>query len=206
MTKTQQQIIALAGLFQAMDAVESIAQTGHCDNEIIETALKSIFITNPATTLEVFDTLQSVELGLKQVKMLLGKRGTDKKLNAVRYALAIIQLERKLSKQDEMLSTLSQRLNQVETQIQHFGLMHENVIASIADTYTNTISTFNLRVQISGQERFLTIDRNAAKIRTLLLAGIRAAMLWRQLGGHRWHFIFQRSQLCQQSEYLLSQR
>jgi len=206
MTKIQQQIIALSGLFQAMDAVESIAQTGHCDNTIIETALNSLFITSPSNTLEVFGSLQNIEHGLNQIKIFLGKMGTDKKLNAIRYALAIIQLERKLSKQDEMLGTLSKRLNRAETQVQHFGLMHENVIASIANIYTDTISTFNLRVHISGQERFLTINHNAAKIRSVLLAGIRAAMLWRQLGGHRWHFIFQRGQLCQQSEYLLSQR
>ena len=36
---------------------------------------------------------------------------------------------------------------------------------------------------------------NAAKIRALLLSGIRSARLWRQLGGHRWQLIFSRRKL-----------
>ncbi len=43
--------------------------------------------------------------------------------------------------------------------------------------------------------RHLQQTDNAAKIRALLLAGIRSARLWRQLGGHRWQLIFSRRKL-----------
>ncbi|MNJ04984.1 High frequency lysogenization protein HflD [compost metagenome] len=43
--------------------------------------------------------------------------------------------------------------------------------------------------------RFLQQASNASKIRALLLAGIRAARLWRQLGGHRWQLVFSRRKL-----------
>ena len=204
MNKTQEQVIALAGLFQAMDAVENIACQGSCDIQTLETALSSLFVANPNNTLEVFGNLSQLKPGLTKVHDLLNKSNTDKRLNAVRYALAIIHLESKLNKQQDMLSTIGQRLERAESQVQHFNLLHENVLESIAAIYLDTISTFQLRVQINGNEQFLSMHQNVAKIRSLLLSGIRAATLWRQVGGHRWHFIFKRAALTKQATFLLS--
>jgi adenylosuccinate lyase len=47
--------------------------------------------------------------------------------------------------------------------------------------------------------RNLQQPSNAAKIRALLLAGIRSARLWRQLGGHRWQLVIQPSQAAQRA-------
>ncbi|MFT7185279.1 MAG: high frequency lysogenization protein [Pseudohongiellaceae bacterium] len=204
MNKTQEQVIALAGLFQAMDAIEGIAQQGRCDEQILETALSSLFVGNPANTLDVFSNLAHLKQGLIKVRDLLNKSNKDKRLNAVRYALAIIHLESKLNKQKDMLSTIGKRLERAENQVKHFNLLHENVLESIAAIYLDTISTFQLRVQISGDERLLKMGPNVAKIRSLLLSGIRAATLWRQVGGRRWHFIFKRAELTKQAEFLLS--
>lgn len=204
MNKAQQQVIALAGLFQAMDAIENIAQKGKCDEKVLETALNSLFIGTPDNTLEVFGDLVHLKTGLIKVRDLLDKTNGDKRLNSVRYALAIMHLESKLNKQKDMLTTIGQRLERAENQVKHFSLLHENVLESIAAIYLDTISTFQLRVQISGEERLLTMSQNVAKIRSLLLAGIRAATLWRQVGGRRWHFIFKRAELTRQAEFLLS--
>ena len=204
MNKVQEQVIALAGLFQAMEAIENIAQQGRCDEQTLETALNSLFVGNPENTLDVFGDLTNLKPGLAKVRDLLNKSNTDKRLNAVRYALAIVHLEPKLNKQKDMLSTIGQRLERAESQVEHFSLLHENVLESIAAIYLDTISTFQLRVQISGEERLLSISQNVAKIRSLLLSGIRAATLWRQVGGRRWHFIFKRAELAKQAEFLLS--
>lgn len=203
MNKTQQQVIALAGLFQAMATADEIAQTGRCDEKHLETALNSLFITNPETTISVFGELSNIKAGLELVHKLLTKSESKAHALPVRYALAVLHLERKLSKDKQMLAAIGQKLERAQHQIEHFGLTHENVIQNIAETYTQTISTFSLRVQVSGHERHLTVDLNAAKIRSLLLAGVRAATLWRQLSGHRWHFIFKRQGLARECENLL---
>jgi high frequency lysogenization protein len=39
-------------------------------------------------------------------------------------------------------------------------------------------------------------------VRALLLAGIRAAFLWRQLGGRRWKLVLQRRRLLQRCQAL----
>ena len=51
--------------------------------------------------------------------------------------------------------------------------------------------------------RYLQQSANAAKIRTLLFAGVRAARLWRQLGGSRWQLVFGRRKLLKELYPLL---
>jgi high frequency lysogenization protein len=204
MNPAQEQIIALAGLFQAMEAVDHIAQTGRCNEAVLTTSIKSLFVTSPETALSVYGELSNIRPGLQLLESLLAEN-TDKQLNYVRYALAVVQLERRLAKDPQMLSTISKRLEHTENQISHFGLMHENVFSGIAGIYSDTISTFSLRVHIAGQEQHLKVSQNADRIRSLLLTGIRSAILWRQVKGHRWHFIFKRKALLNECRFLLSQ-
>ena len=56
---------------------------------------------------------------------------------------------------------------------------------------------------IKGDQTHLANPENAAKIRTLLLAGIRAALLWRQAGGNRWKLIFARGAMQKEAQGLL---
>lgn len=205
MNQHQQQVIALAGLFQAMEAVDHIAQTGRCNEAVLQTSIKGLFVENPENALSVYGQLADVKSGLQLVQRLLNDNNTNNKhLNYVRYALAIVQLERRLSKTPDMLNTISSRLEHAKNQVNHFGILHENVYSGIASIYSDTISTFSLRVHISGQEQQLKITQNADKIRSLLLTGIRSAILWRQVRGHRWHFIFKRKAIINECENLLS--
>lgn len=205
MNANQEQVIALAGLFQAMEAVDHIGQTGRCNEAVLETSIKSLFVSNPETALSVYGELADLKTGLQLVESLLSESNNNKQLSYVRYALAVVQLERRLAKEPEMLATISRRLEHTENQISHFGLMHENVYSGLASIYSDTISTFSLRVHISGQEQHLKVSQNADKIRCLLLTGIRSTILWRQVKGHRWHFIFKRKALLNECRFLLSQ-
>lgn len=205
MDQNQQQVIALAGLFQAMEAVDHVAQTGRCNEAVLETSIKSLFVENPENALSVYGELADIKPGLQLVQRLLTDNSSNnKQLSFVRYALAIVQLERRLSKNNDMLDTISKRLEHASNQINHFGILHENVISGLASIYSDTISTFSLRVHIAGQEQQLKIPQNANKIRSLLLSGIRSAILWRQVKGHRWHFIFKRKAIINECGNLLS--
>ena len=205
MNQNQQQVIALAGLFQAMEAVDHTAQTGRCSDVVLETSIKSLFVENPDNALAVYGELTDIKPGLQLLQRLLSDNNTNNKhLNYVRYTLAIIQLERKLSKTPDMLNTISKRLEHTKNQINHFGILHENVCSGIASIYSDTLSTFSLRVHISGHEQQLKVPQNADKIRSLLLAGMRSAILWRQVKGHRWHFIFKRKAIINECDNLLA--
>jgi high frequency lysogenization protein len=59
--------------------------------------------------------------------------------------------------------------------------------------YQRTISQLDRRIHVVGSAELLQQNGVAAKIRTLLLAGVRGAWLWQQSGGRRWHLVLRRS-------------
>ena len=69
------------------------------------------------------------------------------------------------------------------------------MLASISGMYQDTLSKLSFRIQVHGDSRFLQQPQVANQVRAILMSGIRAAMLWRQLGGKRWHLIFKRKAL-----------
>lgn len=55
-----------------------------------------------------------------------------------------------------------------------------------------------------GDYNYLQQARIANQIRALLLAAIRSATLWRQVGGSRWQLLLQRKILTHEVDRLLS--
>ena len=204
MAAQQEQLVALAGIFQACQLVDQIARHGQADTAQLETAVNSLLTTDPGDTLEVYGSLNNLRSGLSLLKQLLRGNTPNEDMNPVRYAMAVLHLEAKLSKNQQMLGVIGQRLQHAKSQAEHFGPLHENVFEGLAAIYMDTISTFKLRIQVNGAPNLLQNSLNAAKIRTLLFAAIRSAVLWRQLGGRRWHFIFKKRALANGAEQLLT--
>ncbi|MBN6744857.1 DUF489 family protein, partial [Acidithiobacillus sp. MC2.1] len=96
-------------------------------------------------------------------------------------------------------------VEQAQRQIAHFAdPMQRSIVAGLAQTYTEAIGILRPRIIVSGESRFLSVPDDAARIRTLLLSGIRAAVLWRQAGGRLPATILERRALCQEAEELLA--
>ena len=77
-------------------------------------------------------------------------------------------------------------------QAQAQGSTHPEVIAELAKLYADTLGTLRPRVMVQGNPHYLGQAGVVADIRALLLAALRSAVLWRQLGGSLWDFVFQR--------------
>ncbi|MDR2306578.1 MAG: high frequency lysogenization protein HflD [Paucimonas sp.] len=196
MNNLQEQLIALGGVFQAAVLVDRIARTGQASEAHIGCMLGSLLVVDPKDTLEVFggDDL-NLRDGYRALASALERDPGSLQREPLRYALSMLGLERQLNKRGDLLETIGNRLPQIQSQAEHFGLVHDNVIASSGALYQDTLSTLRQRIQVHGDMRFLQQASNASKIRALLLAGIRAARLWRQLGGHRWQLVFSRRKL-----------
>ena len=192
---SKEQAAALSGVFQAAGLVEQIAKQGQVDNNQLEPLIQSLFITNPDQVSDVYGSYHNLFAGRKILKSVLERQTDAVQGDTVRYALTLIHLERKLARNKNMLAEIAQRLERSKDQAEHFGLMHENVISSLASIYLDTISTFKSRVQVTGDLRNLQIPANANKIRAILFAGIRSAILWRQTGGSRFQLLFGRNKL-----------
>ena len=84
-----------------------------------------------------------------------------------------------------------------------FGLTHDNLVAGLAETYSNTLSLLQPRIMVRGEPHLLNITENANLIRALLLSGVRSAVLWHQCGGGRWRLLLGRRRLIAEAQRLL---
>lgn len=225
-----EQAIALAGVFQAASLVDQIAKRGMIPQNSFEASINSIFVTSPDMTEDVFGGVRdlpfNLQAGLKLAQELSDNRASVNR-DVTRYAMGMLHLESRLQKQPQMLNQIGQRLDQIGHQAMYYDsqdsasesdssgseAVAQNsqelnyargpVITNIAQLYQETISTFSFRIQVTGEPRNLKNNDNADKIRALLLAGIRAAILWRQVGGRRWQLLFYRSRVGKAAKRIL---
>jgi high frequency lysogenization protein len=198
------QTLALAGIYQAASLVKQIANTGMANSAHIEASLETLFRFDANTVEEVYGSVAGVSHGVKILLQHLNDR-SSRDLEITKYVISLIMLEKKLSYNTGMLDDISKRLNKIESQFEFFSLCHENTFAKLGHVYKETISTLGPKIIVSGEQPHLNNELNASKVRALLLAGIRSAVLWRQCGGSRWQFIFGRKAYIHECEKILSQ-
>ena len=196
--------LALAGIFQAATLVRQVACEGRVDEAAFATCVQSIFEVNPASTEAVFGGRLNLALGLRMLCEQFGNGDKKAYFDVTRYVIAVMHLERKLARRPDLLKALAEGIERARAQAAHFSATHENVIAALADLYVNTISTLTPRIMVQGEHGYLSVPANANKVRVLLLAAMRAAVLWRQCGGRRWQLIFRRGQVYHSAKQLLT--
>jgi high frequency lysogenization protein len=195
MNKTiENRILALAGILQAADLVNELATHGDCNPAAFKSSIESIYKLDAANVLDIYDNqIKNLELGLATFEKIMNK---DKKIfqkQIVRIFFNLVHLQKKVSKQKKMLDALRTRIEKAVSQTEYFqNTVHPNILANLADGYTEMIGQFNFRIMIQGNKQYLTQIDILHKIRALLLAGLRSAVLWDQLGGSRWNILFQR--------------
>ncbi len=202
MKSDRERCIALAGVFQAADMAAKIAEQGIVDTRSMEASIHSLFKIDAESVEQVYGGLQGVESGLRLIQQQLGEKRTDNVL-VTQYVIALLHLERKLIKNSAMQQQIQQGIRLAERRVEHFHLLHPNIIAQLADIYTQSISTLKPRIMVKGDPLHLQNPDNVNRIRSLLLAGIRSAMLWRQCGGGRWQVLLGRKKIAEQSRRLL---
>ncbi len=202
MKSDRDRCIALAGVFQAAHMAAKIAEQGIVDTQSMEASIHSLFKIDAESVENVYGGLQGVESGLRLIQQQLGEKRTDNVL-AIQYVIALLHLERKLSKNSAMQQQIQRGIRSAQERIVHFHLLHANIIAQLADIYTQTISTLKPRIMVKGDPLHLQNPDNVNRIRALLLAGIRSAMLWRQCGGGKWQVVLGRKKIAEQARRLL---
>ena len=178
--------------------METLAKNGSIPADRFNVSIESLFNKNPETTAAVFGSIDKLQLGIDSMQELLALQSGAKQSDTLRYVVGVVYLARKLRQNKKMLNIISDRLDQASRQAEHFSISHANVIANLAQVYQDSISTFRHRIQVNGYANYLQQDNIAQRIRCLLFAGIRAAMLWHQLGGRRRHLIFNRKDILSQ--------
>lgn len=196
------QVLALAGVFQSAALVRSAATSGSQDAAALEASIASILRIDVDSAADAFGGVAGVRLGLETLVQQMDANPGE--LAASQIAVSVLRVERKLARNGSMLQTLRDGIGAIQRQVEHLGLTHSSVLARLSELYATTLSNLRPRVVVQGNPLYLQQPAQVERIRSTLLAGVRAAVLWRQLGGSQWHLLFKRKQLVMLARGLLS--
>ncbi len=199
----QEQQLALAAVCQSASLVQAVARKGEADKLAFEASISSILVTDPENTQQIFGSLQNLKLGFTTLVAQLDSNNKLKDTELTRYVAALLSLERKLSRNNKALKELGERVSHVQRQLNHVDFEHAQIVANLAAIYSDIVSPLAPKIQIAGNPQHLSIPSNQQRVRALLLAGVRAAVLWRQLGGKRRQILFNRSALVKNGRDVL---
>jgi high frequency lysogenization protein len=204
MKSDRDRCIALAGMFQAANLVAEIAHTGKYDQEPASASIYSLFQVDASSVPDVYGGLEGIMPGLNHlIGQLSGKE--ERSTETTGYVIAMMHLERKLAKQPDMLKTIAEGIDLATLRIEHFPMLHQNILGQLADIYSDTISTMQPRIMVGGDPMQLQNRDNVSTIRSLLLTGIRSAMLWHQCGGGRIQIILSRKKIIKHAQQLMDE-
>jgi high frequency lysogenization protein len=197
-----QQTLALAGICQVARLVDQLSKTGSYPIEFLEPSIHSLFEFEADNIVDVYGGIAGVKLGLQNLAALLANRSAEEHRDVVRYVFSILYLERRFSSNQDMMAVVRSRLEHTSFKAEHFAGNVGDICHSVSAIYQDTLSQMRFRIKVNGSAQHLQDKQKADIIRALLLAGIRSAFLWRQLGGHRWKLMFQRRKLLERAQEL----
>lgn len=204
-SKTHDITLALAAIFQASYLVKQWARKGQTDEPAFETLIKSLLELNPQNINAVYGDLANLKPGLETLVVFFESSSSTRDKDIASYFVSLIVTQRKLQKQPQLMQKIKDRIPFVSTQVEHFGLSHPNVLNNIADIYTSTVSQLKYRIHVQGERSYLEPEVGITKVRVMLLAGIRAALLWQQMGGRFYQLFLFRRRYVSMAQQLLKQ-
>lgn len=188
-----ERVLALAGLAQALKQVRRIADTGQAEAAVLETALDSVFRIDAESPESVYGDARALRPGLMLLREYLGNEGKDELLP--RLALSVTQLERRFVRDHLMAQRVHDGILAAQPAAARLGSTHPEVLSALGSLYADTVSNLRPRVLVQGNPHYLGQADIVAEIRAVLLAALRSAVLWRQMGGSLWDFLLSRRRM-----------
>ena len=204
MNDLNHQTLALASMFQSANLIQQLAHGETINQAAFDCSCDSLFTLNVASVNEIYGSGDGLMQGLRALIAYLGGQQKNPDRTMAYYVLSMIKLDGRLAKNNEMANAIHKGLEDIQRQASDFDMSAQAKIHKIDGLYQKTISTIKPRILVQGDQHYLTHSDNTSKIRTLLFAGIRAAVLWRQLGGSRLKLLFYRRKYVQQAQQILN--
>ncbi|RUO34975.1 high frequency lysogenization protein HflD [Aliidiomarina soli] len=199
-----QRMLAFSGVCLASVCVQQLARRGQVNPpEAAQVLIDSTLIVDAADTESIYQPLSALLPGLKVLLRQLDASG-DKDVEQTRYVVGMLQLERRLARNDKAMNQLGAAISQIKRQRETFAFEDSDITANLGSAYSDIISGIGPRIQIQGDSNFLTQPQIQKRIRAMLLAGIRSAVLWRQLGGKRRQVVLNRKQMLNATRDILN--
>lgn len=196
-------IIALAGLFQATELVRQAANHGTWSGYAADTCLGSLLAIESDSVEDIYGSVDGMRLGMETLVSVL--QGDRHYMESLGYAVSIMQLEsrfRKRAGMQEQIGAALQTIANIDGDLEEHELKDVQA-EQVARLYRETISTISPRIVVNGKPQYLQVERTVNWIRTLLFAGLRSAVLWRQMGGGRFSLMFGRKKMLEAAQSIL---
>lgn len=199
----QSKVLAFAGLAQSGKLVSQLAAEPEHDEAALRSSAISILVTNPKDIKEVFKGSKGVALGLKSMKTLLKGQGMQSSTaqEMIRYLMSIDQLAQRLNQAQSTQTIIEKGLQELnlsfntllaEASPEDQQAEFDELYRSIGTLYQKSLSQLTPQIIVRGAQGRLQDIQSVSRVRTALFAGVRAAYLWHQQGGRRWHLMFAR--------------
>ena len=197
----EHQNIALCAVAQCAALVHELAIGKEIRQSQLASAINPLLILNPESVEQVYPNLESLALGFSTLQSILRSNRVKQNSQIRRYITEILILRKSLSKNMIMQSVVRAGLSNLEPirpslidcmQTNQQELNEQNyTFEEISSLYRKTLSTLKHRIKVAGKVQFLKNEIVSNKIRGLLFAGVRSAVLWHQLDGRYWRlFIY----------------
>ena len=204
MSNYKNKTIALAGAQQALCAVQDIAWKGSYSQSDFDTCLQSIFVRDPENYESVFGNVQNIQSGLRALRTSFKDKRNREAVERTRYMVSLMLLSKKVQPESSLAQQISTTLSLLDEAAKDFENQRSYIIERLAQLYQNTLSKMTPRIIVYGKPEILDNQENAAAIRALLLAGLRAIVLWYQAGGNQLNLLTGKSRYLQQIDKLLA--
>jgi high frequency lysogenization protein len=196
-------VLALAGLLQSIRLVQDMANNGQAETRPLAACVDSLFRFDADSTEEVYGGAAALEPGLRRVIAQLD--GSDRDSAQTRMAMNVLHLERRFAASPEVAAELQRRLEETLRDRQPWEPTHPAVLSRLGEIYADLISPLGPRVMVQGNPVYLAQPGVVAEVRAALLAALRSAVLWRQLGGSYWDLLLSRRAMVEIAQGLLRQ-
>ena len=180
------QLYSLAALYQSCNAISRIAWEGKYDNEEFSPLIKSILDVNSDDPLSIYEEPTLLKSGFEFLKKQVIDDIFTRSSETRRYISSIKNLVRRIDTSniiDDQFRKNIDRLNEIKRE-----KTIDDLVLEIGQLYIDTFSKVEPRIVISGDNQYLKVDLNAARIRTALMAAIRSVYLWKSCNGSDFKF------------------
>ena len=172
MADFEKKTYALAALFTASAIIQDLAERDEMEGEHdvpYSTVINAVFNRFPEKTLEIYD-----REGLRTGYQILANPTSVAQTRGTRF----LKYAENINEQAE--SCMGRSKKKFMDALGEDIALDQHVTDRLADMYRNRISDHNTKIMIYGRHDLTPI---MGKLRAALLAGIRASVLWHQLGG-----------------------
>ena len=204
MSDIRTQTLAFASMFQSAHLVDQLANGIAINEAAFDCCYDSLFTFEANSVSEIYGSGEGLITGLKILVETLNKQQKTNN-RVIYYVVSMMKLQSTLLKDSQASLKIQQGFEDIQKQSETFELSSSTTLHKIDALYSDTLSKLKPRIIVQGEQVHLTQPLTTSKIRTLLMSGVRAAVLWKQSGGSWLKFLFTRKQWVKEAQDILAQ-